>query len=468
MELVTKMNNVEKNVFDSNIIYEVVRHFFETYETAEKREVYKENRSEMQGSLSLYLPDNALSIEAIADNVFKMIRGNECNVLSPKYYGYITPKPLPISIVGDWISMIGNQTPGAWRAGPAATMIENLVIKWLAQFVEYKYKNCENPPGIITSGGSASNLTGIQLGRNECLNNGATLASIRYYISEAAHLSIHRSLNVLGASKENICIIPVLGNQCMDINALETQIKQDIADGFMPAVIVATYGTTTVGAIDNVNEISKLAKLYGIWFHIDAASGGAYGGIKGYIERYGSLNCGDSVTLDPSKWLFSSYGVSCLLIHDSEKLVKLYGTESNYWEVKEEQDNFQMSFSCTRQWRSLGIYMSFSQLGKNGYYEILNKLSSIMDVLQNELIKAGCQVLRGSKLPILVFSFPGSNDEKVLKFVEDARIGNIGYLTTATIMETCFVRVAVSNYDTRLRDIFCLVEYTKKFIERYN
>ena len=53
----------------------------------------------------------------------------ECNVLSPKYFGYITPRPLPISIVGDWLALLDNQCPGARRAGPLAAKIEDIVVK---------------------------------------------------------------------------------------------------------------------------------------------------------------------------------------------------------------------------------------------------------------------------------------------------------------------------------------------------
>ena len=40
-------------------------------------------------------------------------------------------------------------------------------------------------------------------------------------------------------------------------------------------LVNATMGTTVEGTIDPIEEIGKICKKYNVWFHVDAALGGA-------------------------------------------------------------------------------------------------------------------------------------------------------------------------------------------------
>lgn len=53
-------------------------------------------------------------------------------------------------------------------------------------------------------------------------------------------------------------------------------IKKDIADGFIPCYVVATLGTTSTCAFDNLKELGPICNEYNIWLHVDAA----YAGLK--------------------------------------------------------------------------------------------------------------------------------------------------------------------------------------------
>lgn len=460
------MNSIESEVFDSNIGKEILKYLNSTYDSADVQELFRENRQLTENLLKNNIPLNPMSVEEIISNVFQLLESGGCNVLSPDYYGYVTPRPLPISVMGDWIAMIGNQTPGAWRAGPVATLVENTVIRWIAQFVNYKYKTNQVPPGIITSGGSMSNLSGLQLGRENAVRGGTSLELLKYYVGANAHLSVYRALKVLGAAPENIRKIPVDSEQRMNVSLLKKQVSSDAAAGYTPAVVVATYGTTAIGAIDELGAIKKIAKKYRMWFHIDAAAGGAFCGLDICVQKYGDLSLGDSVSIDPSKWFFTSYGIGCLLVHDSKQLCKAYAAESDYWEIQKEVDNFQMSFTCTRAWRTLGLYMSICQLGKKGYTRLLKRLAEVTDILQNELEKIGCEVYRGSLLPVLAFSLPKDCKSCETELIEKAAIDNVAYATLLTIDNTMYVRIAISNYETKISNILKFAAFVKKMAER--
>jgi glutamate/tyrosine decarboxylase-like PLP-dependent enzyme len=57
----------------------------------------------------------------------------------------------------------------------------------------------------------------------------------------------------------------------MDMVELEKTIIADKEQGLIPFLIVANFGTTNTGAIDPLNEIAELAKVHGMWLHVDGA-----------------------------------------------------------------------------------------------------------------------------------------------------------------------------------------------------
>ena len=53
------------------------------------------------------------------------------NAQHPRQFGYFTPPPLPISIMGELLAQMANQGVDVWHAGPSATFVEEEVVRWL-------------------------------------------------------------------------------------------------------------------------------------------------------------------------------------------------------------------------------------------------------------------------------------------------------------------------------------------------
>lgn len=107
-----KMNNFEDDVFKSGFIKHIPELFEWVYKEAEGQPLLKDDDI-LNDVLRNGLPENPLSIRDIEKKIMKLFRTYECNVLPPRYFGYITPIPLPITIIGDWLALLGNQCPGA-------------------------------------------------------------------------------------------------------------------------------------------------------------------------------------------------------------------------------------------------------------------------------------------------------------------------------------------------------------------
>ena len=151
-------------------------------------------------------------------------RGGHRRVLGParrrpderaasRQFGYFTPPPLPMSIMGELLAQVANQGVDVWHAGPFAAFVEEEVIRWLCDLVGYGAASF----GILTSGGVMANFMGMALARDLRLGRlrgldrpprGAGLDGARVYTSEQTHFSIARALDELGFPRETLVVLP--------------------------------------------------------------------------------------------------------------------------------------------------------------------------------------------------------------------------------------------------------------------
>ena len=84
------------------------------------------------------------------------------NAQHPRQFGYFTPPPLPISIMGELLAQMANQGVDVWHAGPLAAFVEEEVVRWLCDLVGYG----DGSFGLLTSGGVMANFMGMALARD--------------------------------------------------------------------------------------------------------------------------------------------------------------------------------------------------------------------------------------------------------------------------------------------------------------
>ncbi len=131
----------------------------------------------------------------------------------PRQFGYFTPPPLPMSMMGELLAQMANQGVDIWHAGPVAAFVEEEVVRWLCDAVGYGAGSF----GLLTSGGVMANFMGmalardLQLGRRLGLGRpprGRELDGARVYTSDQTHFSVARALDLLGFPGETLVIVP--------------------------------------------------------------------------------------------------------------------------------------------------------------------------------------------------------------------------------------------------------------------
>jgi glutamate/tyrosine decarboxylase-like PLP-dependent enzyme len=115
----------------------------------------------------------------------------------------------------------------------------------------------------------------------------------------------------------------------MDLEALDATLAAFRNDGLQLLALVATAGTTDLGAIDPLDELAERALRAGAWFHVDAAVAGAFLLSDTLRPRLRGLERADSITIDFHKLWWQPFNASALVVRDVERF-DLLRVKSNY------------------------------------------------------------------------------------------------------------------------------------------
>ena len=154
---------------------------------------------------------------------------------------------------------------------------------------------------------------------------------------------------------------------------------------------MATAGTTSSGAIDDLNALASIAERYGLWLHVD----GAYGAAAAFSDKYRPLLSGieraDSITVDPHKWLSMPFAAGIILTRHPAMLERTFSVASPYMPKAERTgmiDNFKVSAQWSRRMNSLKLWLTLRVHGRQAYEEMIERqmqLASSMRTVVREL-----------------------------------------------------------------------------------
>lgn len=102
----------------------------------------------------------------------------------------------------------------------------------------------------------------------------------KIFASETSHYSVEKVADVLGYGAQAVRRIPTDAGGRMDVDKLREQILELREGGGYVAAVVATIGSTEMGAVDPLDKIVELREelleqeQLGFWIHADAAWGG--------------------------------------------------------------------------------------------------------------------------------------------------------------------------------------------------
>jgi len=264
------------------------------------------------------LPSHGVGADKALDTLADFIASHGIDLSHPHAAAHLQPPPLTVAVAADTLASALNASVDTFDSGPASIAVERWVVGALAREANLPIGS----DGVLTPGGSISNLVALMLARdatartrggNASRYGAVTLPRPVVYCSEAAHFSVHRACAVLGLGEEAVRTVPVGPGRTMDPRALDRALS-NLSAGDTPVAVVATAGTTDFGTVDPLPEIAHVAQSHRIWFHVDAAYGFGCLFSDRLAPRLRGLERADSVTLDLHKLGWQPAATSVLLV----------------------------------------------------------------------------------------------------------------------------------------------------------
>jgi glutamate/tyrosine decarboxylase-like PLP-dependent enzyme len=326
------------------------------------------------------LPREGTGHEALLDLFTDHIVPHTLVSTSPGYLGLMNPTPVTMGIFADALTSLINQNQAASHHSPAGSVIEEVVIQWLGEATGYG-ADCY---GHLTSGGTVANMTGLKMALHrmapEVRDRGLVADGRRFtvYASDQLHFSIERSVDVLGLGREALRLIPTRADATVDPDVMREFMEKDRAAGMEPFAIVGIAGATASGAVDPLPELADLAAETGLWFHVDAAYGGAAGLSRDYPGILHGIERADSVTVDAHKWFFVPFVAGGILFRDRSFAEDTFQNVAGYIPPSEAADlpptdYLKQGLAGTRRFNALKVWMAFKHLGADWYADVVDR-----------------------------------------------------------------------------------------------
>jgi len=280
--------------------------------------------------------DNDESIARVLEATARRL-GDNYPYFHPLYAGQMLKPPHPVARAAYSLAMRINPNNHARDGGRASSEMEIEAVAEIAGMF-----GLTEFLGHLTSSGTLANLEALWISGQV---GGGKRGGKRIVGSEQAHYTHQR---ISGVLRLDYSAIPADNRGRMSLEALEDELRKgDVG------TVVATLGTTALGAVDPLEQILVLRERYGFRVHVDAAYGGYFCLIPDSLEdsarrAYAAIGQADSIVIDPHKHGLQPYGCGCVLFRDPG-VGRLYKHDSPYtYFTSKELHLGEISLECSR------------------------------------------------------------------------------------------------------------------------
>lgn len=366
-----QMRQLGKQMVDDMIDY---------LETLSNRPVWQPIPKETKEKFKTKLPKEGQPLKEVYQEFYQNILPYNCGNVHPRFWGWVQGNGTLTGAFADFLASAMN--PNNNKGEVAPMYIDQQVINWSKEMLGFP----ESASGILLSGCSMANITGLLVARNSYENLNARkngLKSINkqmvIYCSAETHNSTEKAAEAIGIGSNNIRKIEVNDNYQIRTDLLENAIIEDKAKGLIPLCIIGNCGTVNTGSIDDLKTISKICKKEKIWFHVDGAFGAIAKLTDEFKDQLKPIEEADSVAFDFHKWMYVNYEVGCLLVRDSQKHRDAFTIPASYLLAHqrglsagpETINNFGMELS--RNFKALKIWMTLKENGINKFKRLVRQ-----------------------------------------------------------------------------------------------
>ena len=383
----------------------------------------------------------------------------------PRHLAFVPASPTRAAVMFDLVTSATSVHGAFWMEGAGCIFAENEAMRWLVSLTGLP----EGAFGVFTSGGTEANLSALVTAREAWRAKDESRNAARGLIisSSGAHSSVQAMAKVIDADVLLIDTEDRLTGEELS-KRIAALTEEEKARFF---AVVATAGTTNAGVIDDLLGVGEVCRREGVWYHVDAAYGGAALAVKSARHLFNGIELADSITIDPHKWLFSPYDCGSIIYREPELARAVHTKGGSYLDIfyTEGARGFNPSdyqIQLTRRVRGLPLWFSLAMHGTDRYSQAIERGMELAKLAGRIITETEyTELVRDPSLSCVLFRRIGWTPEDYKQWTfKNQREGYALVAPTKwranggqeTVARFCFI-----NPDTREADIRGIIETMK-------
>jgi glutamate/tyrosine decarboxylase-like PLP-dependent enzyme len=378
---------------------------------------------------------------------------------NPRYFGLFNPGPSFPAQCADRVVSVFNPQLASSASSPVPVELESHVVRAVAQRASFPV----GAAGHFATGGSESNYTALLCALTGAhpgfARDGARAFAgpVRIYTSRDCHIAWLKAAHQAGVGRAALQLVATDGRGRMDPAALRLAIALDRDNGAVPVMVVATAGTTGAGMIDPLHACADIAQQEHLWYHIDAAWGGAALASNRLRKVLDGIERADSLTIDAHKWLATTMGCAMFITRHAPLLSEVFHASTSFMPSSVAGvDPYLNSVQWSRRFLGLRLFLTLASAGWEGLGAHVERSVEVVERVKERLVRLGWTVVNESALAVLDVVPPpelGPVRDLVRRVVAAGR----AWVAPTTFEGREVVRICATNGETTLDDVDALV-----------
>ena len=377
-------------------------------------------------------PDEPEPFAAILQDLDEVLLPGLTHWQSPRFFAYFATTGSEPGALAELLVAGLNQVGILWRTSPALQELEELTLAWLAQLLGL-------PPGLhghIEDTASTGVVAALAVARDARPGHRVVICS------EHAHSVTDKAARLLELELRKA---PVDEAYRMRPEALELEDA---------CAVVATIGTTGVGAVDPIPAIADACEASGVWLHVDAAYAGSAAVCPELRHHFSGWERADSIGVNPHKWLGTPVDCSALWTRRPEDFRRTFSLVPEFLQSPDDAVNLsELSIPLGRRFRALKLWAVLRCFGRQGLQARIREHVGLAELFEAWVRgEPGWEIVAPRHFSLVCFRLDGS-DEDNERLLERVNASGEIFISHTRLEGRYVLRLAIGNFRTNEDDV---------------
>jgi len=378
----------------------------------------------------------------------------------PRFFAYFPANASPPSLLAEMLMGGLGVNAMLWETSPAATELEEQMVDWMKSMMQLP----TSWSGVIQDTASSATFCAVLAAREWATGWQVNETGLRdapklaFYTSSEAHSSLEKAVKMAGLGRAAVRLVPTGEDHAMRPDALAEMIAEDKANGVTPAMVMATVGSTSVGAFDPLQAVGDIARANGIYFHVDAAWAGSAMICPEFRPLMAGIEMADSFVFNPHKWMGVNFDCSLHFVREKDVLIRTLTILPAYLETREGEtvtDYRDWGIQLGRRIRALKLWFTIRSYGVSGLQNMIRQHVAWADELAETIgAEPDFEVVTKPNLSLFTFRYiPDSKSSAEHDAISDQLLQAVNddgftYLTRTVVHGRPVIRFQVGPLNT--------------------